>query len=59
MEHRYLSEHHRKRSEACQKEVEEMLKHPLSREEAIAQIQEIKRRSEEEAAKKRSKKPTA
>lgn len=34
----YLSESHRKCSEACQKAVEEMSKHPLTLEEKIAQM---------------------
>ena len=33
----YINESHRKYSEACQKEVEEMSKHPLSAEQMIAQ----------------------
>lgn len=51
MEHQYLSEHHRKRSEACQKEVEKMSQHPLSRKQAIAQIEQIKKKSEENSRK--------
>lgn len=34
---RYLNDYHRKRSLAALKEVEYMLKHPLSRKEALAQ----------------------
>ena len=51
-ERTYLSESHRKRSEACQKAVEKMLKHPLSRERAILQIETIKRLAEEKANRK-------
>jgi hypothetical protein len=35
---KYLNESHRKYSEACQKAVEEMAKHPLSAEEKEAQM---------------------
>ncbi len=38
MKRTYLSESHRKYSEACQKEVAEMSKHPLSAEEKVEQI---------------------
>ena len=37
MEHKYLNDYHKQSSEAAQKEVEEMAKHPLSAEEKIAQ----------------------
>lgn len=33
----YINESHRKYVEACEKEIEEMAKHPLSNEEFIAQ----------------------
>jgi len=42
---KYFSEAHRKYSEACQKEVEEMSKHPLSHE----QFEEQMRRNREES----------
>lgn len=42
MEHYYLNDFHRKSSEALGKEVANMLLHPYSREEAIAQVQGIK-----------------
>ena len=38
MKQTYLSEQHRKYSEACQQEVREMKKHPLSREEKEEQM---------------------
>lgn len=38
MEKKYFSESHRKYSEACQREVEEMSKHPLTAEEKQAQM---------------------
>ena len=38
MEKKYLGESHRKYSIACQKEVEEMLQHPLTQEQFQAQI---------------------
>ena len=38
MKRKYISESHRKYSEACQKEVEEMSKHPLTAEEKQAQM---------------------
>jgi len=47
MKRKYTSESHRRESEACQREVEEMLQHPLTFEEALAQAEEL-RRSEEE-----------
>lgn len=46
MKRRYLSEAHRKYSEACQKEVEEMAKHPLTHEQFLEQIAEQNRESE-------------
>ena len=45
MEKKYISESHRKYSEACQKEVEEMSKHPLTAEEKEAQMDRNKRLS--------------
>jgi len=39
----YFSESHRKYSEACQREVEEMMKHPLTAEQAIEQALRNKR----------------
>ena len=39
MERRYLNEKHRQYSEACQKEVREMMTHPLPREEKEQQMQ--------------------
>lgn len=45
----YLSESHRKRSEALQKEVAEMSRHPLSREQKILQIRTIKEKAEARA----------
>ena len=39
MERRYLNEKHRQYSEACQKEVREMMTHPLPREEKEKQMQ--------------------
>ena len=42
MERRYLSEAHRKRSEALQKEVAEMSKHPYSLEQMRQQVQALK-----------------
>lgn len=42
---KYFNESHRKYSEACQREVEEMSKHPLSHEEFREQI----RRNREES----------
>jgi hypothetical protein len=47
---KYLSELHRKSSEAAQKEVEEMRKKPLSREEKLAQ--EKRRTSERDGRRK-------
>lgn len=47
MEKHYLNESHRKHSEAALEEVEEMLEHPVSYEEALAQVQRIKAASEE------------
>ena len=41
----YFSESHRKCSEACQREVEEMMKHPLTAEQAIEQALRNKRAS--------------
>ena len=41
----YFSEKHRKYSEACQKEVEEMSKHPLTAEEKEVQMDRNKRLS--------------
>lgn len=38
MKRKYISESHRKYSEACQREVEEMSKHPLTAEEKQAQM---------------------
>ena len=38
MEKKYISESHRKYSEACQREVEEMTKNPLSADEKQAQM---------------------
>ena len=38
MEITYLNEKHRQYSEACQKEVREMMEHPLSREEKEEQM---------------------
>lgn len=43
MEKKYISESHRKYSEACQKEVEEMSKHPLTVEEKEAQMDRNRR----------------
>lgn len=43
----YINESHRKYSEACQKEVDEMSKHPLSHEQMLAQM----RRNHEESVK--------
>ena len=45
MEKKYFSESHRKYSEACQREVEEMSKHPLTAEEKEAQMDRNKRLS--------------
>ncbi len=42
MEDYYLNDFHRKSSEASQKAVADMLLHPYSREEAIAQVRRIK-----------------
>ena len=42
MERRYLNEKHRQYSEACQKEVREMMTHPLPREEKEKQMQRNK-----------------
>lgn len=42
MEKHYLSEYHRQHSLAAKKEVEEMLKHPCSYEEALQQVERIK-----------------
>ena len=39
MERRYLNEKHRQYSEACQREVREMMTHPLPREEKEKQMQ--------------------
>lgn len=44
----YFSESHRKYSEACQREVEEMMKHPLTAEQAMEQALRNKRASQEE-----------
>lgn len=46
MKKQYLNEAHKKYSEACQKEVEEMAKHPLTHEQFLAQIAEQNRESE-------------
>lgn len=43
----YINESHRKYSEACQKEVDEMSKHPLSLEQKLEQM----RRNHEESVK--------
>ena len=43
MERKYISESHRKYSEACQKEVAEMSKHPLSAEQKEAQMNRNRR----------------
>ena len=45
MEHIYNSERHKRYSEACQKEVEKMLQHPLSFEQQTEQF----RRNREKA----------
>lgn len=45
MKRQYLNEKHKKYSEACQKEVEEMAKHPLTHEQFLAQIAEQNRES--------------
>lgn len=45
MKRSYLSKEHRKISEACQKEVLEMGKHPLSFKEKLKQIEENHQRS--------------
>lgn len=45
MEKKYISESHRKYSEACQRELEEMSKHPLTAEEKEAQMDRNKRLS--------------
>lgn len=42
--HRYLNDFHKKSSEASQKEVKSMLKHPLSWEEARKQVMNMKRK---------------
>ena len=49
MKRKYISESHRKYSEACQKEVAEMSKHPLSAEQKEAQMRRNKRQSERRA----------
>ena len=41
MERSYLNDFHKKSSEASQKEVESMLKHPFSREEILAQVKRL------------------
>lgn len=46
MERNYLSESHRKHSEALGKEIEEMSKHPMSREQMKAQCDRILEESE-------------
>lgn len=45
METKYLNEYHKKRSEACQKAVEEMSKHPLSYEQKMQQIKALNKAS--------------
>jgi len=40
MTRKYLSDSHRAISEACQKEVAEMLQHPLSFEQKMQQVEE-------------------
>ena len=45
MEKKYLSESHRKSSEACQKAVEEMSRHPLSYEQKLEQINRNRQKS--------------
>ena len=45
MEQKYINESHKKYSEACQKEVAEMSKHPLTTEEKEAQMDRNKRLS--------------
>ena len=45
MEKKYISESHRKYSEACQREVAEMSKHPLTAEEKEAQMDRNRRLS--------------
>ena len=42
---KYLSESHKAYSEACQKEVEEMLQHPLSHEQFLEQIERQRKAS--------------
>lgn len=46
----YFSEAHKKYSEACQKEVEEMSKHPLTHD----QFEEQMRRNREESLRRRA-----
>lgn len=46
----YINESHRRVSEACQKEVEEMSKHPLSHEDFIAQCLRNRAQSYEQEA---------
>lgn len=46
MKRQYLSETHKRYSETCQKEVEEMAKHPLTYEQFLEQIAEQNRESE-------------
>ena len=46
MQKKYINESHRKYSEACQKEVAEMSKNPLSAEEKEAQMDRNRRLSE-------------
>ena len=41
----YLSESHKRISEACQKAVAEMARHPLSFEQKLKQIEDNRRRS--------------
>ena len=50
MTRRYFSESHKTYSEACQREVEEMSKHPLSHEEFRAQIKRNREESLRRAA---------
>ena len=49
MKRRYLCESHRKVSEACQKEVAEMCKHPLTAEQKEAQMLRNRRKYLSEA----------
>ena len=56
MEDHYLNEFHRKHSEAAGKEIDEMMKHPYSYEQALEQVQRIHRESQMAEERKKGRK---